>query len=167
MFDNLDLPPELSDYLVSITPILGISGSIENYNLHVISKYIPLLDSKILISIESEEIPEEMTLNILRKGEDDVLISAYNKLNLHEKIVTASKEIEAPFYTRAVIIFELKLNKELQYETKEKLAVFNVVRVHGVAGLDPTFNDEVTIAKTFEVMSLTAVDNLVIKRKLK
>ena len=166
MFDNLDLPPELSDYLVSITPILGISGVFDNYTLHVISKYIPLPDNRLLILLETNVIPKDMTLNILRKGEDDVLISAYNKSILHEKVIEKSKKIESPFYSRSVVSFELKFEHEFPTETGEKLAVFEVVHAHGVAGLDPSFNDEVTIAKTFEVMALTAVDNLVIKRKL-
>ncbi|MHA1552250.1 MAG: hypothetical protein ACTSUP_04515 [Candidatus Heimdallarchaeaceae archaeon] len=36
----------------------------------------------------------------------------------------------------------------------------------GVAGLDPTFNDKVTLAKTIEIMSLSAVDNYIIERKI-
>jgi len=166
MFDNLDLPPELSEYLVSITPILGLSGTMDNYDLYVISKYFPLPNNKILILAEFDEIPKELTLNVLRKGEDAVLISAYNKSSLPEKAIAGSNKINSPFYTRSIVVFELRLEKELQYEATEKLAVYSVVHAHGVAGLDPSFNDEVTIAKTFEVMSLTAVDNLVIKRKL-
>ena len=166
MFDNLDLPPELSGYLVSITPVLGISGTIDNYNLYAIPKYIPLPNNKILISTEFDEIPMDMTLNVLRKGEDDVLISAYSKSILSEKALAVSKKINSPFYTRSIVVFELKFEKDLQYETKEKLAIYSVVHAHGVAGLDPSFNDEVTMTKTFEVMSLTAVDTYVIERKL-
>ena len=54
----------------------------------------------------------------------------------------------------------------MEVENEEYFAILEVVQASGVAGLDPDFNDNITLAKTLEVMSLTAVDTYVIEKKL-
>ncbi|MHA1552249.1 MAG: hypothetical protein ACTSUP_04510 [Candidatus Heimdallarchaeaceae archaeon] len=58
MFDNLELPSSMVDYLISITPILGISGTLESYTMYVFSKYFALSDNKILLHFSDSDIPE-------------------------------------------------------------------------------------------------------------
>jgi len=60
----------------------------------------------------------------------------------------------------------VKFEEKLDYQGNETLAIYKVVAALGVAGLDPTFNDKVTLAKTIEIMSLSAVDNYIIERKI-
>lgn len=166
MFDQLELPAELSKYLVSVTPILGISGTIDDHELYVITKYFPLGNNKMIISIPDGSIPDNLTLNILRKGEDRMLISVYKKEKLETKILKDSKEIQSPFYVHSVVSFEAKLSEKININNNSRLAIYDIIRAVGVAGLDPSFNDDVTVAKTIEVMALTAVDTLVVKRKV-
>ncbi|MHA1202481.1 MAG: hypothetical protein ACTSQ4_08170 [Candidatus Heimdallarchaeaceae archaeon] len=75
MFDNLELPSSMVDYLVSITPILGISGTLNNYTMYVFSKYFALSDHKILLHFTESDIPKTISLNILRKGDDNTVIT--------------------------------------------------------------------------------------------
>jgi hypothetical protein len=166
MFDQLELPTELSKYLVSVTPILGINGTIDDHELYVITKYFYLGNNKLILSISDGSIPDNLSLNLLRKGEDRMLISAYKKEKLESKMLKDSKEIQSPFYVHAVVSFGAELSEKIDISINSKLAVYDIVQAIGVAGLDPSFNDDVTIAKTIEVMALTAVDTLVVERKL-
>ena len=166
MFDQVKLPPDLCNYLVSISPLLGLGGSIEKQDLFVLTKYFPLNNSRILLSLPKNGVPEEISLNLLRKGEDRILISAYNKKQLETKLIKPGNTLSVPIYNHSVISLEARLINQLEIEADENLAIYEIVDASGVAGLDPDFNDGVTIAKTFEVMSLTAVDTLVIERKI-
>jgi len=166
MFDQLELPAELCKYLVSVTPILGISGTIKDHKLHVLTKFFPLKNTQMILVFSDDNIPDELTLNLLRKGEDMVLISAYKKEQLDSKMLKNSKEIQSPFYVHSVVSFEAKLNEKIVSNANSFLALYDIILGKGVAGLDPSFNDDVTIAKTIEVMSLTAVDTLIVKRKI-
>jgi hypothetical protein len=166
MFDQVKLPRELCSYLVSISPLLGIGGDVDKQDLYVLTKYFPLNECSIVLTLPKNGIPKEFSLNLLRKGEDRILISAYNKEQLESKLLKRGDVISAPIYNHSVISFEAKLKKQLEYDGDETLAVYEIVHATGVAGLDPDFNDVVTIAKTLEVMSLTAVDTLVIERKI-
>ncbi|MCG3216949.1 MAG: hypothetical protein KAS63_09520 [Candidatus Heimdallarchaeota archaeon] len=166
MFENLELPPELSKHLVSMTPILGISGNLEVQSFHILTKYFPMKNNRFLLSLDCDEIPEELSLNVLRKGEDRILIAVLTNVRLQEKSLKKGQEIEVPVYIHSVISFELKLVEVLSSSDNEKIIVYEVLYANGVAGLDPSFNDDVTIAKTLEVMSLTAVDTLVNRRKI-
>ena len=166
MFDQVKLPKDLCNFLVSISPLLGIGGKVDNQELYVLTKYFPLNECRVLITLPKNGIPKELSLNILRKGEDRILISAYNKEKLESKLVSPGNEISAPIYNHSVISFEAKLFKQLEYTGDETLAIYEIVHATGVAGLDPNFNDSVTIAKTLEVMTLTSVDTLVIERKI-
>ena len=166
MFDNLELPSRLVDYLISITPILGISGTLDNYTMHVFSKYFALSDNKLVLNFATPNVPETISLNILRKGEDNTIISGYKNETLNQKHLETSKVLSTPYYVHSVLTFEAKLEDKLDYQGTETLAVYKIVAALGVAGLDPSFNDEVTLAKTIEVMSLSAVDNYIIERKI-
>ena len=166
MFDQLDLPLDLSQYLISISPILGISGDVNDYQLHVITQYFALSNNMILINIEKEHIPEELTLNLLRKGEDEILIAAFNQSTIEKKYLQQGKKIKTPHYLHSILSFETKVFKKLEKINKQSLAIYEVLYVNGVAGLDPTFNDRVTLAKTLEVMALSAVDKYVIEKKI-
>ncbi len=166
MFDNLELPSNMVDYLISITPILGISGTLESYTTFVFSKYIALSDNKIILHFAESDIPETISLNILRKGDDNTIISGYKNEKLDLKRLKTAKVLNNPYYVHSVIIFEAKFEETLDYPGNETLAVFKIVAALGVAGLDPTFNDKVTLAKTIEIMSLSAVDNYIIERKI-
>ena len=166
MFDNLELPSSMVDYLISITPILGISGTLDNYAMYIFSKYFAVSDNKIILNFAESDIPETISLNILRKGDDNTIISGYKNEKLDEKRLETSKVLNNPYYIHSVITFEAKLEKKLDHQGKESIAIFEVVAATGVAGLDPTFNDKVTLAKTIEVMSLSAVDNYIIERKI-
>ncbi|MBY9002096.1 MAG: hypothetical protein KGD64_14345 [Candidatus Heimdallarchaeota archaeon] len=166
MFDNLELPSSMVKYLISITPLLGISGSLEKHELHVFNNYIPLSGNRLLIQLANSDVPEALSLNILRKGEDKIIISGYNKKNLEVKYMQTTGELKVPYYIHSVLSFEAKYEQTLDYQGKEKLAIYEIISAVGVAGLDPSFNEKVTLAKTIEVMSLSAVDNYVIKRKL-
>jgi len=166
MFEQLQLPAELSKLMVSFTPLLGISGNIENHKLYVLTKYFPINNNRLVISFSEREIPKEITLNVLRKGEDSKILAALANQSLKVENLKKSSNFEAPLYIHSVISFEAKLVQVLDVDEEEFLAIFEVVQASGVAGLDPDFNDEITLAKTLEVMSLTAVDTYVIKRKL-
>ncbi|NPD88970.1 MAG: hypothetical protein HGN29_09600 [Asgard group archaeon] len=166
MFDLVKLPQDLCNFLVSISPLLGIGGSIENQDLYVLTKYFPLSECRVLIALTKNGVPKELSLNLLRKGEDRILISAYNKDQLGSKLLKNGNKISAPIYNHSVVSFEAKLIKHLDYNGDENLAIYEIVHAVGIAGLDPDFNDSVTIAKTLEVMSLTAVDTLVIEKKI-
>lgn len=166
MFEQLQLPAELSQLLVSISPILGISGKVDDHKLYVLTKYFTLNNNKVVISFTEKDIPKEITLNILRRGEDSKILAALSNQSLEEEKLKKSSNFEAPFYIHSVISFEAKLERVVEVDSKEFLAIFKVVQASGVAGLDPDFNDEITLAKTLEVMSLTAVDTYVIKRKI-
>ena len=166
MFDNLELPSSMVDYLISITPILGISGTSESYTMYVFSKYFALSDNKILLHFSDSDIPETISLNILRKGEDNTIISGTKNEKLDQKRLETAEVLKNPYYIHSVITFEVKLEKKLDYQGNEILAIYKVVAAFGIAGLDPTFNDKVTLAKTIEIMSLSAVDNYIIERKI-
>ncbi len=166
MFDQLQLPANLCNLMVSITPLLGISGTIEEHRLHVLTKYFPITKNRIIIAFSNKEIPSELTLNVLRKGEDNKILAALTEQSLDSQNLKKGGRIESPLYIHSVVSFEVKLLQILDIESEEYLAVFEVVNASGVAGLDPDFNDNITLAKTLEVMSLTAVDTYVIKRKL-
>ena len=166
MFDQLQLPAELSQLLVSISPILGISGKIDDHKLYVLTKYFPINNDRLVISFTEKDIPKEITLNILRKGEDSKILAAFSNQSLEEEKLKISSNFEAPLYIHSVISFEAKLDQVVEVDNEEFLAIFKVIQAYGAAGLDPDFNDEITLAKTLEVMSLTAVDTYVIKRKL-
>ncbi len=167
MFDSVELPSEICKHLVSITPILGISGSFDNYSLWMLPKYFPISSNQILIPFSSKEPPEELSLNILRKGEDDTMIATYKQSKLDSKVLEEGKKIAAPVYSRSIITFETRLSESSLIAGKQKLAVYDIVCTYGVGGLDPDFNDEITIAKTIEVMAPTPVDTLVVEKKLK
>ncbi len=94
MFDSVELPSEICKHLVSITPILGISGSFDNYSLWMLPKYFPISSNQILIPFSSKEPPEELSLNILRKGEDDTMIATYKQSKLDSKVLEEGKKIE-------------------------------------------------------------------------
>ena len=166
MFDNLELPSSMVEYLISITPILGISGTLDDYTMYVFNKYFALSDNKILIHFTESDVPEAISLNVLRKGDDNTIISGYKNEKLDEKRLETAKVLNNPYYVHSVITFEAKLEKKLDHQGKESIAIYKVVAAMGVAGLDPTFNDKVTLAKTIEVMSLSAVDNYIIERKI-
>jgi hypothetical protein len=166
MFDQLQLPAELSKLMVSITPILGINGKIEEHNLYVLTKYFPIGNNRFVLSFSDKEIPSELTLNVLRKGEDSKIITALTETLIDKDKLKSGMKINSPFYIHSVISFEAKLLQTLDLEDEETIAVFEIVHASGVAGLDPDFNDDITLAKTLEVMSLTAVDTYVIKRKI-
>ena len=166
MFDNLELPSSMVDYLISITPILGISGTLDNYTLYVFSKYLALSDNNIILNFASSDVPETISLNILRKGEDSIIISGTKNEKLDQKRLKTARVLKNPYYIHSVITFEAKLEDKLDHQGNETLAIYKVVAAVGVAGLDPTFNDRVTLAKTIEVMSLSAVDNYIIERKI-
>ncbi len=166
MFDQLELPAELCRYLVSVTPLLGVSGTINDHELYVITKYFQLGNNKMILSISDEPIPDNLTLNLLRKGEDRMLILAYRKDKLDSKMLKVGKRIQSPSYIHSVISFEAKLMGKINTNDISKLAIYDIVSAAGVAGIDPSFNDSVTIAKTIEVMSLTAVDTLIVERKV-
>lgn len=166
MFDNLELPSSMVDYLVSITPILGISGTLDNYTMYVFSKYFALSDNKIILHFTESDVPETISLNILRKGDDNTVISGYKNEKLDQKRLETAKVLNNPYYVHSVITFEVKFEEKLDYQENETLAIYKVVAAFGVAGLDPTFNDKVTLAKTIEIMSLSAVDNYIIERKI-
>lgn len=165
MFDRLELSTSLAKYLLSISPVLGICGEGENSSYYMITKYFSLGEDKIIVEIGSESAPEELSLNLLRKGEDPMLIAIQKKFPIEEKYFQKGKAISTSIYVNSVISFECKLVKELNIY-KKILGVYRVVQVNGVAGLDPDFNDDVTIAKTIEVMTLAAVDTFIINRKI-
>ncbi len=166
MFDNLELPSGMVDYLISITPILGISGTLDNYTMFVFRKYFALSDNKLIVHFENSDIPETMSLNILRKGEDNTILSGHKNERLDQNRLETSNVLKNPYYVHSVITFEVELEEKLDYQGNETLAIYEVVAALGVAGLDPTFNDKVTLAKTIEIMSLSAVDNYIIERKI-
>jgi len=166
MFDNLNLPVSMVDYLISITPILGLSGTLDNYTMYVFSKYFALSDNKIVLHFAESDIPVTISLNILLKGDDNTIISGYKNEKLDQKRLERAKVLNNPYYIHSVITFEAKLEEKLDYQGNETLAIYKVVAALGVAGLDPTFSDKVTLAKTIEVMSLSAVDNYIIERKI-
>ena len=166
MFDQLQLPAELSNLMVSITPILGISGKKEEHKLFVLPKYFSIGNNRLVIAFPEKEIPSEVSLNVLRKGEDSKIITALSGSTLDVQNLEEGRTISSPHYIHSVISFEAKLIQVLEIESGENLAVFEVIQARGVAGLDPDFNDQITLAKTLEVMSLTAVDTYVIKRKI-
>jgi len=166
MFDQLELPADLCYFMASISPLLGISGEIEDYDLHVLTRYFPVDHNHLIIAFPKNGIPEELSLNLLRKGEDRLLIAAYNEEQLDRKTLKTGKKIASPTYIHSVVSFEAKLLKILNYDGNDTLAIYEVLRALGVAGIDPGFNDKVTIAKTIEIMSLTAVDKLVIEKKV-
>lgn len=166
MFEQLQLPAELSKLMVSFTPLLGISGNIENHKLYVLTNYFPINNNRLVISFSKREIPKEITLNVLRKGEDSKILAALANQSLEVENLKKSSNFETPLYIHSVISFGAKLVQVLNVDEEEFLAIFEVVQASGVTGLDPDFNDEITLAKTLEVMSLTAVDTYVIKRKL-
>lgn len=166
MFEQVKLPSDLCNYLVSISPLLGVSGSIEKQDLFVLTKYVTLSENRILLALPKQSNPEEISLNLLRKGEDKILISAYNRNQLDTKLIKQGNTISVPIYNHSVLSLEAKLKNRLEVDSNENIAIYEIVDASGIAGLDPDFNDDVTIAKTFEVMSLTAVDTLVIQRKI-
>ncbi len=164
MFDRLELSPELSRYLVSISPMLGISGNLEAHNLHVITNYFALKEAKLIVDICSVSAPNEISFNLLRRGEDSILIAAYSKEQLDKNNLQKGVKINAPIYVNSVISFEAILERTIDFNEGSSLAIYKIVHVSGVAGLDPDFNDDVTIAKTIEVMTLSAVDTYVIEK---
>lgn len=166
MFDQLELPAELCKYLVSVTPILGVSGTIEDHELYVITKYFQIRNNKMMLLISDGPIPDNLTLNLLRKGEDRMFISAYNKEKLEYNMLKESKEIQSPSYVHSIVSFEAKLNEKVLIKSDSNIAIYEIIHAVGVAGLDPSFNDDITISKTIEVMALTAVDTLVVERKM-
>ena len=159
MFDQLELPPELSQYLNSISPILGISGEIKSHKMFMLDKYISLPDNRILLFFNSEDIPEEISLNLLRKGEDKILISALTNHPLEEKYLKKGNKVAAPIYVHSVVSFEAIFVQKLLELDKGSLVIFKIIHGSGVAGLDPDFNDHITIIKTVEVMTLSPVDS--------
>ena len=166
MFDQLQLPANLSQMMVSITPLLGIHGKIEDHKLYAITKYFPIENNKLVLLFEDQDIPDELTLNVLRKGEDSKIIKAFTKVQLDTKNLKKSATVSSPFYIHSILSFEAKLDKVLEIGENEKLGIFEILQSNGVSGLDPDFNDSITLAKTLEVMSLTAVDTYIIKKKL-
>lgn len=166
MFDNLKLPASMVNYFISITPILGLSGTLDNYTMYVFNKYFALSDNKIVLNFAESNIPETISLNILRKGDDNTIISGTKNEKLDQKRLEKANVLKNPYYVHSVITFEVKLEEKLDYHGNETLAIYKVVAAFGVAGLDPTFSDKVTLAKTIEVMSLSAVDNYIIERKI-
>ncbi|MHA1202962.1 MAG: hypothetical protein ACTSQ4_10640 [Candidatus Heimdallarchaeaceae archaeon] len=166
MFDRLELSTSLSKYLVSISPILGISGDIENKEFFMITKYFSLKDDKILIEICKNSAPEEFSLNLLRKGEDSILMAAQSGIPINEKYFQNGTIISAPIYLNSVISFECKLDNQLLVDNGCSIAIYKIVQASGVAGLDPDFNDDVTIAKTIEIMTLAAVDTHIVNKKI-
>ncbi|MHA1668269.1 MAG: hypothetical protein ACTSUR_06380 [Candidatus Heimdallarchaeaceae archaeon] len=166
MFEQIELPPELCSYLCSFTPLLGISGTIESQNFFVVSKYFPVNGRKLVILFTNTISPKELSLNVLRKGDDSALITAFHNSSLEQKLLAKGRKIQSPSYSYSVVSFELLLNEEKSIDDSNSLAIYDVVYANGVTGLDPSFNDSITIAKTLEVMSLTAVDKYIIGRKL-
>lgn len=166
MFDRLELSTSLSKYLVSISPILGISGDLDHKEYFMITKYFSLKDDRILIEICKDSAPEELSLNLLRKGEDSILMAAKSEVPINEKYFQTGKIISAPIYLNSVISFECKLDKQLVVDSGCSVAIYKIVQASGVAGLEPDFNDDVTIAKTIEVMTLAAVDAHIVIRKI-
>ena len=75
MFKRLDLPQKMNEFLVSITPLLAI-GKDEKTTYSVITNYLSISKNKLAI-IHTDILGEELSLNILRKKEDPILISAY------------------------------------------------------------------------------------------
>ena len=165
MFDRLELSPKLSKYLVSISPILGITGSIADFSLQMITKYFSLDEEKVLVELHTEVAPDELSLNLLRKGEDPILIAAITGFPIDEKYFQKGKRLDVPIYLNSVISFEGKLEETIKSSLDYTLAVYKIVQVSGVAGLDPDFNDDITIAKTLEIMTLASVDTYIINKK--
>lgn len=166
MFDRLELSPSLAKYLISISPILGVSGTIGNSEYYMITKYMPLRDNMLLLELKSKKAPEELSLNLLRKGEDGLLISVKLNSSVSDNLFIKGTVLSVPIYKNSVLSLECKLVNQLDIDTPLCLAVYEVVQASGVAGLDPDFNDEVTIAKSIEVMTLAAVDTYIINRKI-
>ena len=164
MFDRLELSPSLSKYLIAISPILGITGSVENKKFYVLSKYFSLKDDRIVIDFCSDSPPEQLSLNLLRKGEDPILIAVLSNFPIEYKYFKEGRNLPVPIYLNSVISFECTLEEKLEVQDS-RIAIYKVVQASGVAGLDPDFNDEITIAKTLEVMTLAAVDTYIINKK--
>ncbi len=166
MFDRLELSTSLSKYLVSISPMLGISGNLESKKFYMITKYFSLNKDRVLLEFCTDKVPEEMSLNLLRKGEDGILMAASSDFPIEVKHFQKGKDVSVPIYINSVISFECKLEQQLELESECTLAIYKVVQASGVAGLDPYFNDKVAIAKTIEIMSIAAVDTYIVNKKL-
>lgn len=167
MFDRLELSPALSRYLNSISPMLGITGNLENRKYFMITRYFSLKDERILVELSTNSAPKELSLNLLRKGEDPLLMAVLAHFPIEDKNFQLGEAVSVPIYVNSVISFECKLVKQLLSEVDSSIAIYKVVHACGVAGLDPEFNEQVTIAKTVEVMTLSAVDTYVINKKFR
>ncbi len=166
MFDRLELSTELSKYCVSITPIFALTGTISDPQGLIIHKYLTLSDNNIILTIDRKEIPEELTLNILRKGFDNLIIQTFEENFAYPHLIE-SKSISAPGYEQSILTFEAKKERIIEKIGEESIVLYKLVRAEGVAGLDPDFNDASTLSKTMEVMAISPVDYFYALRKTK
>jgi len=132
MFDNLELPSNMVEYLTSITPILGIDGTITDHELFIFNNYLPLFGDKLLIQFPDDNIPVSLSLNILRKGDDNKVISGHKKEQLDEKFLQTTAELKVPYYIHSVISFEAKHEQTLDYQSKEKFVIYRIVSASSV-----------------------------------
>lgn len=165
MFDSINLPAELVKLLNSITPLVGIIGNINEHKLVLIDHYFPAGKNSLLMELSLDAPVEILSVNVLRKGEDEILVKAFKGEKIDPSKLKEGQE-RAVFYTNSVISFILKHKETLKQNANSCICIYDVMNAWGVAGLDPTFNDDVTLAKSLEVMAMAAVDKYVVKRKL-
>ncbi|MHA1401434.1 MAG: hypothetical protein ACTSQE_13880 [Candidatus Heimdallarchaeaceae archaeon] len=166
MFKRMDLPKRMNEFLVSITPLLGISGDKESATYFVVNNYISLSETKLALQLDSEEYPPEISLNILRKNEDPILINAYQNKQIKRELLIPSKEIACLTYGYSILTLETKFREELESSENLSFGIYEIVHVTGDFALDPDFNDDISIAKSIETMAMTAVDSRVVYKKV-
>ncbi|MHA1685612.1 MAG: hypothetical protein ACTSYD_04295 [Candidatus Heimdallarchaeaceae archaeon] len=166
MFDSIELPVELVSLFNSPTPLLGIVGTIERHRLIVITNYFHIGKQDLLLEIPNLSPPNVFTINVLRKGEDHILMKAHANEQIEEQKLKIVEPHSVPFYLHSVLSFVLKYKETLKTTENSSLCIYESLIAWGVAGLDPTFNDDVTLAKSLEVMAMTYVDKLVVDRKI-
>ncbi len=175
MFDRINLSPKIVGLLNAVTPALILSGTLSEFKAEISTKFFSLQKEQffstsqpeILLHLPKMDYPEELTLNILRKGDDTIIEKVYREGTCDREKITASSKIGSPTYQNSILTLELRKEEEYMIINKHKIAIYEVLHGSGVTGLDTAFNDDITLAKTIEVMSPTQVDNLVVKKRIK
>lgn len=174
MFNRIDLSPKIVELLNAVTPALILYGTLSECKAEITTKYFSLQKEEffstsqpeILLHLPKMNYPDELTLNILRKGDDAIIEKAYKEGSIEVEKITPSSKIGSPTYKNSILRLELRKEKEYVIINKHKIAIYEVLQGSGVTGLDTAFNDDITLAKTIEVMSPTQVDNLVAKKRI-
>jgi len=166
MFDNVELPIEIAKYIVSITPVLAIFKEDKKLKYKLIEHIFWVEEGHFLVKWPGTLSPKSVIFNILKKGEDKILINAILNQEINKELLADSTYIAAPRYRNCVLNFECNKASDLEICENYSITKYKVLSAYGVMGLEPNFNDSITISKTIEVMSLTPVDAQIIKKKI-